>query len=250
MRSILILVVMLWTASLVAAERSSDSLNQIRVLPQLQQTAQAYYAQIAGRTSNWEQNLFPPELVMRHRAELELTDKQRSDLIAMIQQFQSAMVPVEWELQDAKVELEKILAKYPTPEKAVEQALDNVFIHEAQIKLRSDAGEGEERPQPNTDRLFAGENIGVSVHQTMVSKGRLKSRLASTELARQPRVPGLNGKSASGGFRHGCNQLASECICIGEAEHIRDERDKRFPSLDVGCLIDDHCVFNYTTSDV
>ncbi len=136
MRSILILVVMLWTASLVAAERSSDSLNQIRVLPQLQQTAQAYYAQIAGRTSNWEQNLFPPELVMRHRAELELTDKQRSDLIAMIQQFQSAMVPVEWELQDAKVELEKILAKYPTPEKAVEQALDNVFIHEAQIKLR------------------------------------------------------------------------------------------------------------------
>ncbi len=137
MRSILILVVMLWTVSLVAAERSSDRLNQIRVLPQPQQNvAQAYYAQIAGRTSNWEQNLFPPELVMRHRAELELTDKQRSDLIAMIQQFQSAMVPVEWELQDAKVELEKILAKYPTPEKAVEQALDNVFIHEAQIKLR------------------------------------------------------------------------------------------------------------------
>lgn len=151
MRSVLILVLTLWTASIVAAEQKSlFAEDQLRALADEQakqvyrqvglaqeQVARAYQqaAQFAGR-SNWEQNLFPPELVMRHRAALELTEKQRSELIVVIQQFQAAMVPVEWELQDAKLELEKILAMYPTPQKEVEQALDNVFIHEAQIKRR------------------------------------------------------------------------------------------------------------------
>lgn len=144
MRSVLILVLTLWTASIVAAEQKSPfPEDQLRALAD-QQAKQAYRqavrayqqaAQFAGR-SNLEQNLFPPELVMRHRAALELTEKQRSELIVVIQQFQAAMVPVEWELQDAKLELEKILAMYPTPQKAVEQALDSVFIHEAQIKMR------------------------------------------------------------------------------------------------------------------
>ena len=151
MRSVLILVLTLWTASIVAAEQKSlFAEDQLRALAEEQakqaywqvgraqeQVARAYQqaAQFAGR-SNWEQNLFPPELVMRHRAALELTEKQRSELIVVIQQFQAAMVPVEWELQDAKLELEKILAMYPTPQKEVEQALDSVFIHEAQIKKR------------------------------------------------------------------------------------------------------------------
>ncbi len=136
MRYVLILSMMFWTASAFAAQQN-------QTLYKVQQELQRAHARLAeARQFVWKEessidrNLFPPELVMRHRAEIELTDIQRSELIGVIQEFQSAIVGVEWELQDAKLELEQKLAMHPTSVKAVEQALDNVFTYEAQIKKR------------------------------------------------------------------------------------------------------------------
>ena len=134
MRYVLILSMMFWTASAFAAQQN-------QTLYKVQQELQRAHARLSEAQGSVEQssidrNLFPPELVMRHRAEIELTDTQRSELIGVIQEFQSAIVGVEWELQDAKLELEQKLAMHPTSVKAVEQALDNVFTYEAQIKKR------------------------------------------------------------------------------------------------------------------
>ena len=135
MHYVLILSMMLWTAGALAAEQN-------QALYKVQQNLQRAHAQLtearqfASKESPIDRNLFPPELVMRHRVEIELTDIQRSELIGVIQEFQSAIVSVEWELQDAKLELEQQLAIHPTSVKAVEQALDNVFTYEAQIKKR------------------------------------------------------------------------------------------------------------------
>lgn len=135
MRYVVILSMMLWTASALAAQQNQS-------LYGVQQNLQRAYAPLAEASqSAWkgspiDRNLFPPELVMRHRAEIELTDVQRSELIGVIQEFQSAIVGVEWELQDAKLELEQKLAMHPTSVEAVEQALDNVFTYETQIKKR------------------------------------------------------------------------------------------------------------------
>ncbi len=133
MRCILFLLLTLWTATAAAAQQDWS-------FQRAKQDYQRAFGQlIALRTkleSPIEQNLFPPESVMRHRTELKLTDTQRSALIAIMQEFQSAIVGVEWELQDAKLELDNKLAMYPTPEKEVEQALNDVFIHEASIKRR------------------------------------------------------------------------------------------------------------------
>jgi hypothetical protein len=89
-----------------------------------------------ARQSGFQRHLYSPETTMWHRAELEISDKQRADLIRLIQEFQSAIVAVEWDLQDAKVELERQLEMFPTSQKAVEQALDTVLVHERQIKKR------------------------------------------------------------------------------------------------------------------
>ena len=134
MRYVLILSMILWTASAFAAQQN-------QTLHKVQQELQRAYGRLSEaqgfvEQSSIDRNLFPPELVMRHRAEIELTDTQRSELIGVIQEFQSAIVGIEWELQDAKLELEQKLAVHPTSIKAVEQALDNVFIYEAQIKKR------------------------------------------------------------------------------------------------------------------
>ena len=134
MRFVLILSMTLWSMSSVAAQQNQTfygaQQDYTRAVTQLAA------ARGAVEVSPIDQNLFPPELVMRHRAELELTDQQRGDLIEVIQEFQSAIVAVEWELQDAKLVLDEKLAMHPTSEEAVEQALDNVFVHEAQIKKR------------------------------------------------------------------------------------------------------------------
>ena len=135
MRYVLVLSMMLWTASAVAAQQN-QILHGVKQNVHRAYSQLAEASQLAWQESPIDRNLFPPELVMRHRAEIELTDTQRSELIGVIQEFQSAIVGIEWELQDAKLELEQKLAVHPTSIKAVEQALDNVFIYEAQIKKR------------------------------------------------------------------------------------------------------------------
>ena len=57
--------------------------------------------------------MFPPELVMQNRSELNLTDKQRTAFLSLVKEFQSEVVEIEWDLQDARGDLAKALATRP-----------------------------------------------------------------------------------------------------------------------------------------
>ena len=53
--------------------------------------------------------LFPPELIMRHRESLELTQRQGKNIVALMSGFQSGVVETQWKLLDAKTAVKKQL---------------------------------------------------------------------------------------------------------------------------------------------
>ena len=48
----------------------------------------------------FDQYLFPPELVMRYGQRIGLQPGQRDAITAAIQEFQSAVVDLQWQMQD------------------------------------------------------------------------------------------------------------------------------------------------------
>ncbi len=87
-----------------------------------------------AQESTFERNLFTPEMIMRNRAKLELNESQKNEIIELVQEFQSGIVAVEWNLEEAKASLDDALGAQPIQVKNVEQALDSVLQHEARVK--------------------------------------------------------------------------------------------------------------------
>jgi Spy/CpxP family protein refolding chaperone len=54
--------------------------------------------------------LFEPELIMQHRRAIDLTDRQRDEISALIQQLQGQVVELQWELLEQVEELSAALA--------------------------------------------------------------------------------------------------------------------------------------------
>ncbi len=79
MHYVLILSMMLWTAGALAAEQN-QSVYKVQQDLQRARAQLTEARQFASKESPIDRNLFPPELVMRHRVEIELTDIQRSEL--------------------------------------------------------------------------------------------------------------------------------------------------------------------------
>ncbi|MFO7628677.1 MAG: hypothetical protein R6W06_04005 [Prochlorococcaceae cyanobacterium] len=57
----------------------------------------------------WPPN-FEPELIMQHRRAIDLTDRQRDEISALIQQLQGQVVELQWELLEQVEELSAALA--------------------------------------------------------------------------------------------------------------------------------------------
>jgi Spy/CpxP family protein refolding chaperone len=78
--------------------------------------------------------LFPPDLIMRHRAAIELSDRQRDEITRQIQQLQGRVVALQWELLGEMEELRRILeATSVDMDRALDQ-MNEVLDREKEIK--------------------------------------------------------------------------------------------------------------------
>ena len=78
--------------------------------------------------------LFPPEMVMRHAQDIGLSDEQREQITAVIQQVQSDIVPLEWEVRERTEVLTDLLEKPRVDEAAALAQVDRVTEIENQMK--------------------------------------------------------------------------------------------------------------------
>jgi Spy/CpxP family protein refolding chaperone len=78
--------------------------------------------------------LFAPELIMQHQRAIGLTDQQRTAISRLIQDLQSRVVQLQWELLDEMQQLTGVMsAPRVDLDRALDQ-LDNVLELEKQIK--------------------------------------------------------------------------------------------------------------------
>ncbi len=78
--------------------------------------------------------LFPPELVMQHRRAINLQRDQRDAITEAIQELQSHVVSLQWELLDQTQALVEVLAGPRADEGTVLEQIDAVLAAEARIK--------------------------------------------------------------------------------------------------------------------
>jgi len=79
-------------------------------------------------------SLFAPELIMQHQRAIGLTDQQRTSISRLIQDLQSRVVQLQWELLDEMQQLTGVMsAPRVDLDRALDQ-LDDVLELEKQIK--------------------------------------------------------------------------------------------------------------------
>lgn len=79
--------------------------------------------------------LFPPELIMRHNARLNLTEKQRSTIKNELKNFQSRLAGVQWDMLEASTGLDTAIDTLPVNRELVMQQVERVLLAENRVKL-------------------------------------------------------------------------------------------------------------------
>ncbi len=78
--------------------------------------------------------LFPPELIMQHRRDIALTDRQRDEISGLIRDLQGHVVQMQWDLLDQMQELTQTMSATRVDlDRALDQ-LDGVLDTEKNIK--------------------------------------------------------------------------------------------------------------------
>ncbi|HME34079.1 MAG TPA: periplasmic heavy metal sensor [Candidatus Sulfotelmatobacter sp.] len=80
------------------------------------------------------QNLFPPELVMKYRQEINLDDGQSKAMKELIQKAQAKFLDLQWDMQSESEKLVQLLKARPVDESAVLAQVDQVLNREREIK--------------------------------------------------------------------------------------------------------------------
>ena len=78
--------------------------------------------------------LFPPEMLMRHAEELDLQQDQRETIIAAIQEMETNVVPLQWDLREQSEKLREMVEQSQIDEKAALSQAGRISDIEAQIK--------------------------------------------------------------------------------------------------------------------
>lgn len=78
--------------------------------------------------------MFPPDMVMQHQRELELTDEQKTFMRAEINRTTTRFNDLQWQLQDAMEALHDTLKANSVNEQAALSQLDKVLDTEREIK--------------------------------------------------------------------------------------------------------------------
>ena len=93
--------------------------------------------QVSAQTPDdvgFEQELFPPELVMRHQRDIGLADEQRRSITEAIKQLQATVVDLQWELQEQTRVLGELLRERSVDEASALEQVDGVLEVERRIK--------------------------------------------------------------------------------------------------------------------
>lgn len=80
------------------------------------------------------QALFPPELVMKYRQEINLDEGQSKAIKEAIQKAQTKFLDMQWDMQAEGEKLAKLLKARPVDESAVLAQVDQVLNREREIK--------------------------------------------------------------------------------------------------------------------
>ena len=80
------------------------------------------------------QALFPPELVMKYRQEINLDEGQSKAIKEAIQKAQPRFLDMQWDMQAEAEKLIKLLKARPVDESAVLAQVDQVLNREREIK--------------------------------------------------------------------------------------------------------------------
>jgi len=81
-----------------------------------------------------KQLLFTPELIMQHRAELDLNPDQQEMLKMELQRAQAAVFDLKWQMKDESEALADILKQSPVNEAQLLEQADKVMTLEQQVK--------------------------------------------------------------------------------------------------------------------
>lgn len=80
------------------------------------------------------QHVFPPELVMRHAADIGLDDRQRAAVKDAVVKTQAKVLDVQWDVQAEAEKLTRLLQASPVDEAAVLAQADKVMALEREVK--------------------------------------------------------------------------------------------------------------------
>jgi len=80
------------------------------------------------------QALFPPELIMKYRQEINLDEGQSKAMKEAIQKAQTKFLDMQWDMQSEAEKLIKLLKARPVDESAVMAQMDQVLNREREIK--------------------------------------------------------------------------------------------------------------------
>lgn len=83
-----------------------------------------------------EQHVYPPDLIMEHQSAIGLRNDQRQGLVAEVQQLQTDVVPLQFELSEAAESLARILSTPRVDEAAAIAEAERITTLEAQVKKR------------------------------------------------------------------------------------------------------------------
>ena len=80
------------------------------------------------------EQVFPPELVMRHQKAIRLSEAQKNALIAEVKRVQTSLVDIQWEMQRTLEPLVEQLGKEKPDEAQALAQLDKVLAAEREFK--------------------------------------------------------------------------------------------------------------------
>ena len=80
-------------------------------------------------------DLFPPDKIMERREELGFTEKQKKELLGIIQKQQPKLMEYQWDLQDSQKSIFKAFSTHPVNISEVEPLLKTMLQKESEMKL-------------------------------------------------------------------------------------------------------------------
>lgn len=90
----------------------------------------------AGMPPELSREMFPPELVMRHQEDIGLSEDQKSKLVRSMQEMQSDLVPLQFDMGEAAGKLRAVLARPRVDEGEAGPLADRLMTLETKIKRR------------------------------------------------------------------------------------------------------------------